>query len=321
MSYLFFFSYARNDNEKCLIDFYNEIVKETAKRKGINESSTGFRDVSIELGESWPDSVANALKTSSVFLYLHSPNYFSSEWCGKEWYIYNLRIEKHNKRMPVMIPILWIPKKDLPDCVSAIQYSHEDLGELYSKEGLRYVMNLEEDKVYRKFIVALSKKIVNISEDYYLPEIKDIKPFQCILNPFIKISGIETNKKSFKNFNYNLVFQEIDILSEYIKSLTMSIDSLKKNVDAVRAMEEVSNKIKALALESAINAARADKYGKEFAILANELRKLSEQSQQKAGDIATFSASSLEVVEKADEALTKLSKISQMICDLSSDAE
>ena len=200
MSYYFFFSYTRADNTGrrgdgfgFLDKFYEDLVDSICSRTGLSEKEIGFQDViDIEPGEQWPESLAKALVTSRVFVYIHSPTYFNRPMCGKEWQVFYTRIEKYMKGNPnyqtwppLMIPVLWTPTQQLPACASKIQYSHEDFGDLYADEGLRYMMKVSKfDDDYQMFIEALARKVVQISEENALPELGDLPKVEEVANPF-----------------------------------------------------------------------------------------------------------------------------------------
>ncbi len=200
MSYFFFFSYAENQGYKKLLDkFYNNLIDEFHDQLGDRKKEEiGFREEEIEIGESRSESLANALRTSQVFIYIHSPTYFRNELCGKEWFFFRRRIEEYVEGHPgiidnmptFMFPVFWTPTIEVPRCVVDIQLFSRDLGEVYKKEGLRNIMKLDKYKDdYEIIINRLVKKIVWATRKHQLPEFKN--------NPDIK--GV----KSF--FQENLV--------------------------------------------------------------------------------------------------------------------
>ena len=88
MSYVFF-SYARNDWNPFMERFYRDLVDEIAGRMPVPRDSAAFRDeAAVEPGENWPEAMARALAKCQTFVYMHSPRYFASDYCGKEWAIF-----------------------------------------------------------------------------------------------------------------------------------------------------------------------------------------------------------------------------------------
>lgn len=163
---IFFLSYARNDADEQLDRFFADLCKHVSQRLGLsNARRTGFRDVrEIESGDRWPDELSRVLSTCRVFLALYSPSYFKSEYAGKEWSAFYSRIiNQASLAHPLIIPVLWLPLgtqfENLPQAIREIQYTYQELGETYSREGLHYLLCLEEQKDnYQKFLIGFSKK-------------------------------------------------------------------------------------------------------------------------------------------------------------------
>jgi methyl-accepting chemotaxis protein len=93
------------------------------------------------------------------------------------------------------------------------------------------------------------------------------------------------------------------------------IKAIKKNThsisDALGFTREVANQTKMLGLNAAIEAARAGEQGRGFGVVAEEIRKLSDQTKSAADNIGTLITEIETLVETTVEASTNTVKQSE----------
>ena len=109
----------------------------------------------------------------------------------------------------------------------------------------------------------------------------------------------ETGRTSVKNAVDQMTKIETSVSesARVIAQLGEESDKIGKIVDAISEIAEQTN---LLALNAAIEAARAGEHGKGFAVVADEVRKLAEQSRESAQEISTLIGS---IQTKAQDAV------------------
>ena len=105
------------------------------------------------------------------------------------------------------------------------------------------------------------------------------------------------------------------------KSTNKTLEAINEITEKITIINEISRQTNILSLNAAVEAARAGQYGKGFGVVANEVKKLAERSQEAANYINELSEKGVNISSLAEKELSNLvpevEKTAQLISEIS----
>ncbi len=215
--------------------------------------------------------------------------------------IYHSRVESDTKT-----PHVHMLKKTINNMLDSIELSLDEvirvMGELSSGKYESRIEITVQDKMAKvlESINHLGEELLELEREKELSENR-------LLESKTEFADMKNTKGAELNEMIDSTVQKIQTISTHELHLSDNLHELSVNAketkDILTTISDIADQTNLLALNAAIEAARAGEHGRGFAVVADEVRKLAERTQKSLGDITVILNSFIQSIEDNNEAL------------------
>jgi hypothetical protein len=179
--YIFFFSYARDNRDEYLLRFYKDLSRRVQVLSGMSKEEQEVMQIAfldennLQLGSEWDPALGEALQNSSVLICAYSPSYFVSEYCSREWHVFQMRrrswptfLAGQAAMPPAIKPVVGVAparrmtRETVHEDVWGVQFTLGQTDAIYNTDGVEPMLRMinRYSDQYQAFLDDLAKTII-----------------------------------------------------------------------------------------------------------------------------------------------------------------